>query len=109
MPICSQCGTDNHANNVTCVYCHEPLNQKKQTFESFSNTQRSSSQSDLSGIVLLLLFIFLPTAHYMYVNKIGLAILFFITGGGFGLWWLIDLIRIVSGNFPDQNGKPIRL
>ncbi len=45
----------------------------------------------------------------MYVNKIGLAILFFITGGGFGLWWLIDLIRIVSGNFPDQNGKPIRL
>ncbi len=44
MPICSQCGTDNHANNVTCVYCHEPLNQKKQTFESFSNTQRSSSQ-----------------------------------------------------------------
>ncbi|MGB0417886.1 MAG: NINE protein [Acholeplasmataceae bacterium] len=57
----------------------------------------------------MLLFIFLPSTHYFYVNKIGLGILFLITSGGFGLWWLIDLIRIFSGNFPDQSGKLIRL
>lgn len=108
MPICPHCGTDNHASLETCMYCHKPLKEKKQTFEAFSNIKRDQQSSDLNGIVLLLLFIFLPTAHYVYVNKIGLALLFFLTGGGFGIWWFIDLVRVISGNFPDQNGKPIR-
>jgi len=109
MPICPHCGTENHVNNNICIYCDEPLKQKKQTIESFQNLHRASNQSELNGVVLLLLFIFLPSTHYFYVNKIGLGILFLITSGGFGLWWLIDLIRILSGNFPDQAGKSIRL
>ena len=109
MPICPHCGTDNHASLETCIYCHKQLKENKQTFEAFSNIKRDKNSSDLNGIALLLLFIFLPTAHYVYVNKIASPILFFITGGGFGIWWLVDLFRIVSGNFPDQNGKPIKL
>lgn len=108
MPICPHCGTDNHASLETCIYCNKPLKENKQTFETFSNIKRDENSSDLNGIVLLLLFIFLPTAHYVYVNKIGLALLFLFTGGGFGIWWFIDLVRVISGNFPDQNGKPIR-
>lgn len=108
MSICRSCGTDNHESLESCIYCGKPLKEKKQTFEAFANINRDQQSSDLNGIVLLLLFIFLPTAHYVYVNKIGLAFLFLITGGGFGIWWLIDLVRVISGNFPDQNGKPIR-
>ena len=34
--------------------------------------------------------------HYLYLGKIGTFILFFITGGGFGIWWFIDLFRVSS-------------
>jgi hypothetical protein len=108
MPICPSCGTHNHASLDTCMYCGKTLKINKQTVETFSSIKRDRNSSDLNGIVLLLLFIFLPTAHDVYVNKIGLAFLFFLTGGGFGIWWFIDLVRVISGNFPDQNGKPIR-
>ena len=31
--------------------------------------------------------------HYFYLEKIFMAILYMITFGGFGIWWLIDLFR----------------
>ncbi|KAI8804997.1 hypothetical protein BJ742DRAFT_741721 [Cladochytrium replicatum] len=30
-----------------------------------------------------------------------------LTGGGAGIWWLVDWIRILAGSFPDGNGVPI--
>ncbi|KAI8815102.1 hypothetical protein BJ742DRAFT_848017 [Cladochytrium replicatum] len=30
-----------------------------------------------------------------------------LTGGGCGIWWLVDRIRILTGSFPDGNGVPI--
>lgn len=65
--------------------------------------------SEKNGLVLLILTILLPTLHYIYVKKFGLAILFFITGGGFGIWYVIDVIRVVLGKFPDENGNLISL
>ncbi|WP_205502100.1 TM2 domain-containing protein [Rufibacter psychrotolerans] len=32
--------------------------------------------------------------HYAYVNKWGIQFLFWITAGGLGVWWFIDLFRI---------------
>ncbi|RNI29245.1 TM2 domain-containing protein [Rufibacter latericius] len=32
--------------------------------------------------------------HYAYVNRWGLQFLFWITAGGLGIWWLVDLFRM---------------
>ena len=32
--------------------------------------------------------------HYAYVGKVWLTLFFIFTLGGFGLWWLIDLLRV---------------
>ena len=53
-----------------------------------------------SYLVALLLSIFLGYlgVDRFYVNHIGLGILKLITGGGFGIWWLIDIIMFATKN-----------
>lgn len=66
--------------------------------------------SDKSFIILLLLSIFIGSLGIdrFYLGKIGTGILKLITFGGLGLWYLIDLIIVVSGNAKDADGRPVR-
>ena len=63
--------------------------------------------SDSSRLVALLLCWFLGYfgAHRFYVGKMGTGLLMIVTLGGFGLWWLFDLVMIVIGQFTDVEGK----
>ncbi|MFC0877649.1 TM2 domain-containing protein [Saccharicrinis sp. FJH2] len=66
--------------------------------------------SDKSFVATLLLCLFLGYlgVHRFYAGKIGTGILMLITGGGLGIWVLIDLIMIILGNFKDNNGRSIK-
>lgn len=43
--------------------------------------------------------------HRFYAGKIGTGILQLVTLGGLGIWAIIDLIVLVTGNFRDANGN----
>lgn len=62
-----------------------------------------------SWVVALILSIFLGVLGIdrFYLGYTGKGILKLITGGGLGIWWLIDLIRIASNSLPDANGQPL--
>ncbi|GHU79697.1 hypothetical protein FACS189462_5430 [Spirochaetia bacterium] len=66
--------------------------------------------NDKKWITTLLLCIFLGEigGHRFYTGKIGTGILMLLTLGGFGIWWLIDLIVILTGGFKDKQGYIIR-
>lgn len=42
-----------------------------------------------------------------YTGSVLLGILKLVTLGGLGLWWLIDLIMLVTGNYKDGDGNRI--
>ena len=42
--------------------------------------------------------------HRFYLGKIGTGLLMFLTGGGAGLWWILDLANLASGGFRDSLG-----
>jgi TM2 domain-containing membrane protein YozV len=56
---------------------------------------------------LLCFFFGVFGVHRFYVGKIGTGIIQLLTGGGFGIWFLIDFIMILCGAFTDKNGNKI--
>lgn len=53
---------------------------------------------------LLSIFLGFVGAHRFYVGKTQTAILQACTIGGFGLWYLYDIILIAAGSFRDSEG-----
>ena len=60
-------------------------------------------------LVTLLLSIFVGSlgVDRFYLGHTLLGVLKLVTFGGCGIWWLIDLILIVTGSMTDSNGMPL--
>lgn len=74
--------------------------QEQHTADDVSEKKRSVA------LLLCVLYGWLGL-HRFYVGKSGTALIMMLTIGGFGIWYLIDLIWLVSGTFEDVDGKVI--
>ena len=61
------------------------------TQEAFLSEFRKKKKSALMAFLLWCIF---PAWHYFYLGKVWVNLIFWLTFGGFGLWWLIDLFRL---------------
>ena len=69
--------------------------------------ENNVSEKDWLVTLLLCLFLGYLGVHRFYVNKVGTGLGQLFTWGGCGIWTLVDLIMIITGNFEDSEGKKI--
>lgn len=101
--FCHACGNRIDATANMCRYCGA-----MQPGQHVA-TNRTNAVTEKRLLPAMLLFFFLGVfgAHRFYVGKIGTGVLMLLTLGGLGIWWLVDLIMLVTGNFKDKQGEAI--
>ena len=75
--------------------------------EKLLNSTSSTTSTDWLTLFLLTFFVGVLGVHRFYTRKIGTGFLMLITLGGFGVWFLVDLILVVTGQFTNKEGQKI--
>jgi hypothetical protein len=110
--ICPTCGAaatvPEDRRQFTCAYCgvtHRlPARETPASQAAVATGVRGKDQ-----LITLLLCIFLGSfgVHRFYTGHTAWGVVQLLTFGGFGLWWLADLILIGTGRFRDARGVPL--
>ena len=56
--------------------------------------------------ILITWFLGILGVHRFMVGKIGTGIIWLLTGGVFGIGWLIDFVMVCMGTFKKKDGTP---
>jgi TM2 domain-containing membrane protein YozV len=69
--------------------------------------QQMGMQKDWLTTLLLCIFVGVLGVHRFYTGHIAIGVIQLLTVGGCGIWWIVDLIMIVTGSYTDSNGLPL--
>ena len=98
---CRVCDAEISAIARECPHCGA---HQFEASTALTGPSRPSEHRPLTA-GLLCFFICVFCAHRFYVGKWGTGLLQLFTLGGLGIWWLADLIMILTGQFRDKQGR----
>ncbi|MDD2385526.1 MAG: NINE protein [Bacteroidales bacterium] len=124
---CIKCGAQIPVDAMICPVCGANQMQQTQEAEQQQFTQQPAQQpiqqpnqaqdnlgvSDKEKNTALILCVLayviqIHGIHRFYTGHIGIGIIQLLTWGGCGIWTLVDLIQIASGNFKDAEGRLLK-
>jgi len=95
---CQTCGTVLDAMAVVCPKCG--------VMQPLPAGYAESEKKILPALILCGFFGVFGAQRY-YTGKVATGILQTVTLGGFGIWALVDFIRLTIGSFTDADGRKI--
>ncbi|MGF1626389.1 MAG: adenylate/guanylate cyclase domain-containing protein [Alphaproteobacteria bacterium] len=105
----------NIADPVRVFQLHPPTARAFWRRKPWGNGQRPAplpaeewSHHPRAKVLAMGLILGLVGGHRFSVDRRRSAILQALTLGGLGLWWLYDMVDLVSGDFADSHGRPVR-
>ena len=108
---CSNCGKQIDDKAVICIGCGVPtqnyVTPRNSGFQ-LMDTQLPEGRFDWLTTLLLCFFLGVFGVHRFYTGHTVLGVIQLLTFGCCGIWTFIDFIIIVSGNFKDAQGNPIK-
>lgn len=104
-------GTSFYSVTLTSCTCpdfvkrHKPCKHMYKLQNVLNATHTTSSGNRRTIAALLCIFLGPLGAHYFYVKRFGMGLLYLFTAGLFCFGWLYDIFRILSGHFCDKYGE----
>jgi hypothetical protein len=91
---CWSCAAETLPNAEICVKCGVRL--------------RPAGEKEWLVALLLSILVGVFGVDRFYLGYVGLGILKLLTGGGCGIWYIVDIILIAMNRLPDAKGNPLR-
>lgn len=101
---CRSCDMEISAIARECPHCGAEQFDTRSTALAMRGMP-SERRALTAGLLCFFLGVF--GAHRFYVGKYATGFLMLITFGGFGIWWLVDLIMLITGQFRDKEGRRV--
>ena len=99
---CPRCGHELLAVGDYCSQCGLPIPPEERLYEHPDGSPRSR----LVALLLAVLLGYLGV-HRFYVGKVATGIVWLLTGGLFGIGYIVDIILIAAGSFRDVDGRRV--
>ncbi len=100
--FCGNCGKPVLNESVVCTSCGVALPYKPLVQGSIS-----TGQKDWLTTLLLCILLGEFGVHRFYTGHIFIGVLQLLTLCGFGIWFIIDLVLILTGSYRDAQGNPL--
>jgi len=117
---CRNCGLEIDPKASICIHCGVQVGKGNQFCQNCGQTtmptdklcmqcghQLAGGGKDFLTTLLLNIFLGYLGIHRFYTGSTGIGVAQLLTAGGCGIWVIIDLILILTGDYKDGNGNPL--
>jgi len=105
LKYCVECGAKIREKAEICPKCG--VRQPLFSHQKEKNQQENSGRKSQMVAIILSIFVGWLGVDRFYLGLIGTGIIKLLTLGGWGIWWLIDVILIATNKLKDKEGESL--